>query len=225
MSLILIVLVVVAIVIFQRDKKEEVSNIAEKINSNQQQEIEGLVFPYVLEDEALEISSVFSYSGTNPDFDDEDCENVGAVQIINKSQKYMKKADIIVTLSDGSKLQFLLEDIPAGKEVMAFEIHNAEYDQSMTVLDIQADVQRVTEKNIDKEVVTYETGEEDIKITNVSDKSLVDVIVKYHCSLNEMYFGGKCFEDVIEVLQPNEKAVVDASECYLGEVTVVDITY
>lgn len=226
LSAILVVLIIIAIIIFHLDeKRDSESNATGSGESENSQEQSGITFPYVLEDEGIEIVSIFPYSGTNPDFDDEDCENVGALQVINQSGEHLEKADIDVMLSDGSKLEFQMEEIPGGKEVLAFEINNEEYESTKSVIEIQVDVKRASEKKLNEDVVKYELGEEEISLTNVSDTELADIKVKYHCSLNEMYFGGKCFSGVIETLKPGESAVLDASECYLGEVTVVDITY
>ena len=204
-------------------KRDEFANVNNEndIDSN----IKEVSFPYKSKGENLAIASIFPYSGTNPDFNDENCENIGAIQVMNQSDEYLIEAEICAILSDGSKLQFLLEDIPPKKEVLAFEVKNQQYNQEKVIVDIEVTEEFSTEHEFNKEDILYEVNGEKVNVINNTSVNLTEVIVRYHACLNEMYFGGSCYETKIQTLAAGESVVVNATECLVGEVTVVNIIY
>lgn len=98
----------------------------------------GLEFPYLLDDDKIQIDSLFQYSGINMDAQNEECEDVASLQLKNNSDQYLEKAEISVELTDGTAFSFEVEDIPAGKSVMAFDTANTAYDGKTGVALIDA---------------------------------------------------------------------------------------
>ena len=66
----------------------------------------GLEFPYLLDDDKIQIDSLFQYSGINMDAQNEECEDVASLQLKNNSDQYLEKAEISVELTDGTAFSF-----------------------------------------------------------------------------------------------------------------------
>lgn len=183
------------------------------------------VFPMEIEEGKLTIDSVFQYSGINLDYNDEICEEIGALQLTNTSEEYLESADITVKLADGNELKFRVEDIPVGTSVIAFEMENTVYDDEIFVGEVTADVswQQAGPEAQDK--IAFSVEGIRIVATNTSSENLQNVTVKYHCSLDGIYFGGKSFEAVLESVAPQESIDIEAIECYLGEAAVANVSY
>ncbi|MBP3703956.1 MAG: hypothetical protein J6I98_00350, partial [Clostridia bacterium] len=83
-------------------------------------------FPVSLENDRLEIESLYQYSGLNPDCGDAEGNNTAAITLHNVSSEYLKEAEISMTLQDGTELEFKITDLPAGKSAIAFSTANTE---------------------------------------------------------------------------------------------------
>lgn len=220
---ILILLLVIGLIIYKKiNKEEEHADIGADRAEEQE---EGLEFPYMLENGKLEIGSVFQFTGTNPDCNDEECEEVGAIQLLNASEDYLESADIIVRLADGSELVYRVEGIPSGKSVLAFETKNQIYNEKNKVIDITAKTDYSSEASLKEEELSFSIDDAGITVSNISQESLANITIKYHCNVDEMYFGGKCYEGLVESLAAGENVILDAAECYLGEAAVVNVIY
>lgn len=182
-----------------------------------------LDFPVEIEDGKLMIESVFQYSGLNLDAKDTNCENIGAVQLKNISTQYLDSADVVVTLSDGTELNFFIEDIPVGKSVIAFEIENDVYDVSQSVEQMTAEIAWGTNISMLEDKVSVSADEMELIVKNLSGSTLENLKVAYHCELDGMFFGGKSYKGSIAELKSGESAAINASECYLGEAVVVRV--
>lgn len=172
----------------------------------------------------LVIESLFQLSSINPDCNDEMGEDVASLQIENASDEYLKSADIQVLLHDGTEFKFHMEDVPAGKKVLAFELENQVYDKKSGVKDITVEAEYSAEASLMEGQVSASVDEAGLKLENTSGEALQNLTVKYHCLFEEMYYGGRSYAKTIESLAPGESTVVDTSECYLGEAAVVSIS-
>ena len=182
-----------------------------------------LDFPIEIEDGKLKVESVFQYSGLNLDYNDEVCENIGAIQLQNSSEDYLERAEVTVHLSEGELLKFVVEDIPIGKSVIAFESRNMVYDVTQAVTEINAEVIWNSEASLQTDRLELTEDGMSILVKNVSQETLKDLVVKYHCSFENVYFGGISYEQTIEELETGSAVQLDASECYFGEVKVVNV--
>ena len=78
------------------EENEEASKVtdaaedaAEEDEEDAEETDEGLAFPYLLEEEQIQVDSLFQYSGINPDAENAECEDVAAIQMKNNSEQYL----------------------------------------------------------------------------------------------------------------------------------------
>lgn len=240
--LVIVVLLGIVIAVNQSERKQEPSTEQSEENETAAEETQakeentedtdtseetdtGLEFPYLLDDEQLQIDSFFQYSGVNPDAQNEDGEDIASVQMKNNSSKYLEEAEISVELNDGTTYSFKVQDIPAGKSVMAFDTANAAYDGKTGVAFIDAKTTYSTDAGVDEKAVKITSDDSDVQLENISGEALGNMKIKYHCLLDDMYFGGISSETELAGIDAGEKTAVDTSESILGDAEVVSITY
>ena len=66
-----------------------------------------------MDEDRLQVDSLFQYSGINPDAQNAECEDVASIQMKNNSEQYLESAEISVELTDGSAYSFTVQDIPS----------------------------------------------------------------------------------------------------------------
>lgn len=203
--------------------KEKTQENSSDSNVEEEKEQAGLEFPYELEDGKLEVDSVFQFSGTNPDCSNEDGEDIGSIQLKNNSEDYLEMSDITVILEDGTKLKFRVEDIPPGQSILAFETENQSYDDQVKIIDITSEVSYSEDTSLMEDNISIFVDDLGIHLTNKGTEELGNLTVKYHCYMDENIFGGISYESFLDSLMPGEEIVLEASECYLGEASVVNI--
>lgn len=185
----------------------------------------GLEFPYLLDDDKIQIDSLFQYSGINMDAQNEECEDVASLQLKNNSDQYLEKAEISVELTDGTVFSFEVEDIPAGKSVMAFDTANTAYDGKTGVALIDATTTYSSDAGLKETDVKITSDDNGVQLENISGDVLANLKIKYHCVMDDMYFGGISSETEVAELVAGETTTVDTSESILGDAEVVSITY
>ena len=67
---------------------------------------ERITFPYELADGKLKVASLFQYSGLNPDCNNEEGDDIAALEIVNQSDEFCRSAEIQVVMQDGTELLF-----------------------------------------------------------------------------------------------------------------------
>lgn len=187
-------------------------------------EVPGLEFPQKVDGEKLLVESLFQLSSMNPDCDDALGDNVASIQVENASGEYLESADIAVFLYDGTEFRFHLEDVPAGKKILAFDTENNVYDRESGVKEVNAEGKYLAEVSLMEEQITTAVDESGLKLKNISGNTLQNLTVKYHCLFEEMYYGGRSYSKSVDALEPGESIVVETPECYLGEAAVVSLT-
>lgn len=185
----------------------------------------GLEFPYLLDDEKIQIDSLFQYSGINMDAQNEECEDVASLQLKNNSDQYLEKAEISVELTDGTAFSFEVEDVPASKSVMAFDTANTVYDGKTGVALIDAATTYSSDAGLKETDVKIISDDNGVQMENISGNALANLKIKYHCVMDDMYFGGISSETEVAGLAAGETTTVDTSESILGDAEVVSITY
>ena len=185
----------------------------------------GLEFPYLLDDDKIQIDSLFQYSGINMDAQNEECEDVASLQLKNNSDQYLEKAEISVELTDGTAFSFEVEDVPASKSVMAFDTANTVYDGKTGVALIDAATTYSSDAGLKETDVKIISDDNGVRMENISGNALANLKIKYHCVMDDMYFGGISSETAVAGLAAGETTTVDTSESILGDAEVVSITY
>lgn len=185
----------------------------------------GLEFPYLLDDDKIQVDSLFQYSGINPDAQNEECEDVASLQLKNNSDQYLETAEISVELTDGTAFSFEVEDVPTGKSVMAFDTANGAYDGKTGVAFIDAETTYSADAGLKENDIKITSDDNGVQMENISGAALENLKMKYHCVLDDMYFGGISSETEVAGLAAGETTTVDTSESILGDAEVVSIAY
>lgn len=187
----------------------------------EEQALEGITLPLMLDSDRLKLLSVFEYSGINPDCEDTYAENIGAIQLKNVSGQYLQNVQISVLLSDGQEMEFFVEDLPSDMEVMAFELQNLEYDDTLKIAEVRAEAQYSSE-DFEEEFSCTVNGSE-ITVENISKKDKDNITLHYHCTIDGICFGGRSYELALEPLEAGKSCTVSDTACYLGDITVVNV--
>ena len=213
----------------ENEEASKVTEAAEEATEEDEEDAEetdeGLAFPYLLEEEQIQVDSLFQYSGINPDAENAECEDVAAIQMKNNSEQYLESAEVSVELTDGTAYSFVVQDIPAGKSVIAFESGNTSYDGKTGVAFIEAKTTYSSEAGVKEDEVKVTSDDNGVQISNISGDAIGTMKVKYHCVMDDMYFGGISSETEVDGLAAGESTAVDTSESILGDADVVSITY
>lgn len=181
----------------------------------------GLEFPYELENGKIRVNSLFQSSISNPDCEDKEGEDIASLEITNSSEEFLKKAQIEVKLDDGTVIPFSISNIPAGKTVCAFATDNTSIELDVVCSEIESNVEFQEKKDLlMKDSINIETDGTRVTLENKTDESFSDVSVYCHCLLNDVYFGGVSYKQVIDI-PASGSAVFNADDCYLGSAEVV----
>jgi hypothetical protein len=191
-----------------------------KSQTETEQEIQ---FPYELEDGKLQIHSLFQASVSNPDSDDSYVENLAAIEIINCSSEHLQEATIEIILSSGDVLTFVLEEIPAGKTVWAFEVNNKCYETEQKIRKVECEATFTENTILLEEELNIEAEETLVSVKNISKETLKNLELKFHCLFDGVYYGGKTCTYQIDAIKADEEVSLDVWECYLGIADVVKI--
>ncbi|MGM9637441.1 MAG: hypothetical protein ACI3YK_05575 [Eubacteriales bacterium] len=183
-----------------------------------------ITIPCLLEDGKLQVSSLFQFTGMNPDADGQMGENIATLELVNNSDEYLSEAEISVVLSDGTTLQFAVTDLPSGKTVWAFE------KLCGTCPDGTPDISSITcTADFADTVPAFPDGlivnAEDIalSLTNTGTADLTNLTVCCHCNFSDVYFGGITYAYTVDRIPAGETVTVTAVDCFLGEAEVVRI--
>lgn len=195
---------------------EESGQDLEMGNSLKEQELQ---FPNVLDEGRLEVESVFSFSGINPDADNVEASEIAAIEIKNISDTYMKTATIKAVFSDESQQTFVINDLPAGKTVIAFSVENLELPKDAVCIEMKADT--VFEDIKNPESVSAAIDGTTVTIKNISEEELTNIDVYCRDVFNEKYFGGMTYKYSIEKLSIGESATITVSDSIMGVIDVV----
>ena len=211
----------------QNQQKETVGNASgnavetEEITAEEPKD----VFPCELEDGKLKVTSFFQFTGSNPDCNGEEGENIASINLVNQSEKHLALARLTAVLSDGTEIHFEVSDIPAGKSVMTFSTENTDYELSNPCKEIICTMAEFENDSVvmeDKVSVTVQ--ETEVVLTNTSEKELSDLTVYCHCLLDTDYFGGLTYQYPVDTIPAGESVTLQAADCYLGEAAVVRIS-
>lgn len=225
MTFLLGVLIVLAGIIFwtkQQDNMNTDGQIQEI--ENEELEEEGITFPYQLLDGKVQVNSLFPSSIGNPDFNDEIGDDIASLEIENISDEFIKTANFTAYLADGQELSFVVENIPAGKSVWAFEITNASIPIDAVCEEINCEAEFSADDVMMTDTIAVEVEMIEVKVSNLTDNEMKELSAEFHCLFDGVYFGGKSYTYPIDSIQPGDSITLQVEECYLGEAEAVRIT-
>lgn len=184
----------------------------------------GIELPYALEDGQLEVTSVFQYTGDNPDCGDEAGEDIAALAVTNKSGRHLASAQLTAKLADGTEIRFTVADVPAGQTVWVFAADNCSYDTATPCVSITCDARFEASTPVLAEQLSISVEETAVTLTNTSGAALENLTVDCHCLLNDAYFGGRTYSYAVPSIAAGSSVTIQAEECYLGEAAAVRVT-
>lgn len=178
--------------------------------------------PYDLENGDLRIISLFQTDAPNPDCDNAEGSDLASVELVNLSDKYLEEARLTILLTDGTALEFLVQDLPAGMTVWAFETGN----QSISD-DAKCETIDCTARFLDAQPlmsgISTEAKDANLTVTNQTGADIAVLTLRIHCLFENVYFGGKSVEYTIDNLANGAAAEIYAAECYMGTAQAVSI--
>lgn len=186
-------------------------------------QIQAVEFPYVTEDGKLEITSLFQFSGFNPDCAGAEGTDIAALQLHNASSEHLTKAELVLQLESGVSLRFVVKDLPASGDAMVFSVDNTEMSSQDACSKITYSGSYEAESPVLADKISVQPEELQIILTNLSDEDLTDMTVYCHCLLEDISFGGLTYEYPVPKLPAGESIKVDTPDCYLGSAQVVRI--
>jgi len=189
----------------------------------EEQQAEGLAFPYELAEGKLQAASLFQYSGLNPDCNNEEGEDIAALEIVNQSDEFCRSAEIQVVMQDGTELLFKAEDIPAGKKIWVFESNNQSIGQDDACEEIN-DTSEFGEASLLEDQIAVSVKDTAITLENLTGEEITDLMVGCHCLFEDTYFGGVTYSYPAGTVPAGGQAAVEASDCYMGTAEVVWIS-
>ena len=207
-------------------EKSDVHNQTEKTEMNievVEEEKVTMKFPYISE-EQLEVLSLSTATMPNPDAGGEIGEDIASLEIVNKTGKYLVKAEVEVVLENGTVFQFVINDLPDEKKVQAFDINNSVYDDKILCEQINVkSLQVVDGDQIMSDAITIDVQETQVTLTNVSQDNLMNLNIVCMCDLDGSYLGGTSYSYLIDSIPAGAQITIDALDCYLGTAEVVRI--
>ena len=178
--------------------------------------------PYDLENGSLRIISLFQTDAPNPDCNDEEGSDLASVELVNLSDKYLEEARLTILLTDGSTLEFLVQDLPAGMTVWAFETGNQSLADDAKCEKIDCTAQFLDAQPL-MSGISAEAKDANLTVTNQTGADIAVLTLRIHCLFENVYFGGKSVEYTIDNLANGAAAEIYAVECYMGTAQAVSI--
>ena len=185
---------------------------------------EDVSFPCLLVEDSLSVTSLFQYSGDNPDCGGQAGEEIASLAVTNQSEKYLASAKLTAKLADGTKRVFQLADIPAGQTVWVFAQDNGSFTSSNTCKELKCEASFAEEPPFLADQVAVEAEGISVTLTNLTDEDLAGLTVYCHCLFDGTYFGGSTYAYPVDGIPAGESVTIQAEECYLGEAAVVRVT-
>ena len=178
--------------------------------------------PYDLENGDLRIISLFQTDAPNPDCDNAEGSDLASVELVNLSDKYLEEARLTILLTDGTALEFLVQDLPAGMTVWAFETGNQSLADDAKGEKIDCTAQFLDAQPLMSGIST-EAKDANLTVTNQTGADIAVLTLRIHCLFENVYFGGKSVEYTIDNLANGAAAEIYAAECYMGTAQAVSI--
>lgn len=180
-----------------------------------------VAFPLSLDDGRLEINSLFQFSGINPDCGNQEGTDIASIVLKNVSGTYLAEANISLTLPDGTQLNFVVTELPAGASAMAFSTENLSIPADAVCLSAGCEASYDPTAVADSDQVTASADGSQITLTNVSGQDISQIVVYCRDLLGDDYFGGITYSYTVTDLPAGESTTVEATDCVLGMAEVV----
>lgn len=179
-------------------------------------------FPYISEDGGVQITSLMQFTGPNPDAENADGEDIAGIQVKNISSQYLEEARIKVRIDSETEYSFLVQDLPAGSETVAFELAGQSYDGQAVCREIECTTQ-MSDMSMREDAVQITVDGSKLIITNITEQQIDNAVVIYRCTTGDSYIGGISYEIPVSGLAAGESFEYEDSECLLGTPEAVGV--
>lgn len=176
-------------------------------------------FPQKL-DKGLSAENLFPSDILNPDCNWEQGYDVASLEIKNTSDKHIEKAEITLTLASGEKLVFVVEELPQGASVWAFETSNTALPKDFKCVDIKTDIS-VCEPSLMEDELSLAHNGISVSFSNLTDNEISGLTASFHCLMDDIFYGGKAFRRDVEAIAPHQNVTVNITECVFGNAQTV----
>lgn len=184
----------------------------------------GLQFPYLLEEQNIEIRSLLNASIANPDGGGEIVEDIAGLELKNTTGQFISHASFEAALSDGTTFHFEIHDLPVDGTMLAFDVNNTVYDSRIPCDSfVCTDLQTASGDQLLSDSIAVSVEETTVTLTNTTDADLGPLTVVCLCDFDGSYFGGTSYSYPVESIPAGESVTVEVPECYLGSAAVVRI--
>lgn len=185
-------------------------------------ESDTVAFPWESDDGTLRITALVQFSGPNMDADNQEGEDIAGIQIENISDQYIEEAAVTFEMEDGQEYSFLIQDLPAGGQTVAFEQTSQTYDGETGCTEIACSTES-EDTSLEEDRVSISTDGSKVTITNISEQQIDNATVIYRCSTGDSYIGGISYEITVSGLAAGESFEYEDSECLLGTPEAVGV--
>lgn len=180
--------------------------------------------PCTLAEGKLEVSSLFQFTGFNPDCGGAQGTDIAALQLKNVSGEHLASAELTLTLNDSVPVAFRITDLPAGAEAMVFSAENVTMTPDDVGTALSGSFRFLPESPLMQGQVDFTADNMTITLTNCSDQELTQFDVCCHSMLDGICFGGLTYSYPVDSLPAGASISVDALDCYLGGALVSRIS-
>ena len=179
-------------------------------------------FPYVSEDGNLQVTSLIQFTGPNMDAENVEGEDIAGIQVENLSEQYLKEAEITVRMENGIEYEFLIEDLPAGEETVAFDMANQAYDGQTKCQEIECTTQ-TSDASMAEDMLSITADGSVLTITNITEQEIENAVVIYRCMTGDSYIGGNSYEIMVSGLEAGENFEYEDTACIFGTPEAVSV--
>lgn len=221
---ILITLIIIAFIIFliaavrgsfsKKQNNSDAEGNAEESNA--------VTFPWESDDGMIGITALIQFSGPNMDADNQEGEDIAGIQVENISDQYIGEASIILKTEDGQKFSFLIQNLPAGGQTVAFDQASLTYDGKTACTEITCSAV-AEEISMAEDRVSISTDGAKVIITNISDQQIDNAAVIYRCMSGDSYMGGISYTIPVSGLAAGESFEYEDTACLFGTPQVVGV--
>lgn len=176
---------------------------------------------FELEEEKLKILSIFPSDVPNPDHNFENGTNIASIELKNVSEEYLDSARITLVSDRGQTYEFLIQDLPAGDVVWAFDIESREIGEDEGYGQVTCEASFDPEYENKDFQMEFQNGE--IIVTNLTTQDYQNLTIKVRSQLEGVNFGGISYTYKIEELNAKDSTSFPVLEAYFGDAKAVKI--
>lgn len=187
----------------------------------------GVGLPYALDGGNLMALSLFPSSVSNPDCGEEPGEDLASLEVQNTSGRYLTRAEIELRLQSGETLRFVIEDLPAGKTVWAFDTANTPLAADAVCQAITCTADYAAEPPLAPDVLEITAEGTLVTLRNLTEEDLPGAEISFRCLFDEalsLYYGGRTWMYASGPIPAGGSVTLDVYECYLGTAEAVRVS-